>query len=91
MARIPLMERGRRMTVTSDDTQNPALSGFRRRFAAKIEDEKQSKRGKLEPKAVPGFEQRFTIKIAEEKRQRCERDAAAKTERQVKAQGAPDP
>ena len=88
MARIPLMERGRRMTVTSDDAPNPA---FQRRFAAKIEDEKQSKRGKLEPTAAPGFEQRFATKIAEEKRQRCERDAAAKTERQVKAQGAPDP
>ena len=57
---------------------NPySLSGFQRRFAAKIEDEKQ-KRGKPEPTAVPGFEQRFAAKIAEEKRQRRERDAAAK-------------
>ena len=58
----PLMERGRHMTVTSDDTQNPALSDFQRRFAAKIEDEKQSKRSKLEPTAVPGFEQRFATR-----------------------------
>ena len=37
---------------------NPySLSGFQRRFAAKIEDEKQ-KRGKPEPTAVPGFEHR---------------------------------
>ena len=81
------------MTATSD-ARNPALSGFQRRFAAKIEDEKQSNRSKLEPTAVPGFEQRFATKIAEEKRHRCERDAAAKAtwaEQQVKAQGAADP
>ena len=70
---------------------NPySLSGFQRRVAAKIEDEKQ-KRGKLEPTAVPGFEQRFAAKIAEEKRQRRERDAAAKaasnSSREQKASG----
>ena len=73
------------------DLNPSSLSSFQRRFAAKVDDEKQSSRSKLEPTAVPGFEQRFATKIAEEKRQRCERDAAAKTERQVKAQGAPDP
>ena len=59
---------------------NPSsLSGFQRRFAAKVGDEKQSNRSKLEPTAVPGFEERFATKIAEEKRRRRERDAAAKT------------
>ena len=58
---------------------NPSsLSGFQRRFAAKVADEKQSKRRQLEPTAVLGFEQRFVAKIAEEKRQRREREAAAK-------------
>ena len=45
----------------------------------------------VNPASPSGFQQRFAAKILEEKRQRRERDAAAKTERQVKAQGAPDP
>ncbi len=60
------------------DLNPSSLSGFQRRFAAKVGDEKQSNRSKLEPTAVPGFEERFATKILEEKRQRRERDAAAK-------------
>ena len=50
------------------DLNPSSLSSFQRRFAAKVDDEKQSSRSKLEPTAVPGFEQRFATKIAEEKR-----------------------
>jgi len=75
------------MTATSDDAPNPA---FQRRFAAKIEDEKQSKRGKLEPKAVPGFEQRFTIKInaVNETRQRKLSGRSRRREPPIREEGA---
>ena len=71
---------------------NPSsLSGFQRRFAAKVADEKQSNRRTLEPTALTGFEQRFATKIAEEKRQRRERDAEAKAARREDLKRADQP
>ena len=73
------------------DLNPPSPPGFQRRFAAKVDDEKQAKRHKLEPTALPGFEQRFATKIAEEKRQRRERDAEAKRREDLKRADQPAP